>query len=149
MNVAELQRAPRTHRLTALFLSWLALVVLVPASRSTQAADNPIVLENQQPGSNGWMWSKIGDDVTKQIKGYASATSVNQNENITFYVSVNPAQTYTIDFYRFGWYAGRGGRLRLHVGPLGGVQQPPCDSDPTTGRIACRCAPTATLAGPR
>src|SRR5213596_152078 len=53
--------------------------------------DNPIVVENQQPGSNGWMWTKVGDDVNQQIKGYASANSVNQNENLTFYVSVNPA----------------------------------------------------------
>src|SRR5213594_5118420 len=82
----------------------------VPAS-STLAVDNPIVLENQQPGDGGWMWSRLGDDVTQQIKGYASATNINQNESITFYVTVNPAQTYTIDFYRMGWYAGLGGRL--------------------------------------
>src|SRR5213594_1932658 len=119
----------------------------VPAS-STLAVDNPIVLENQQPGDGGWMWSRLGDDVTQQIKGYASATNINQNESITFYVTVNPAQTYTIDFYRMGWYAGLGGRLRLHAGPLGGVPQPPCDTDPTTGLIACNWAPNYTLTIP-
>src|SRR3989442_154222 len=132
-----------------------ALLCLFPAAAtapvsSPLAADNPIVLENQQPGSNGWYWFPLqwGDDATGQIKGYASATSVNQNESITFYVSVNPAQTYTIDFYRIGWYAGLGGRLRLHVGPLGGVQQSPCDSDPTTGLSACNWAPNYTLTVP-
>src|SRR5438445_3802236 len=132
-----------------------ALLCLFPAAAtapvsSPLAADNPIVLENQKPGSNGWYWFPLqwGDDATGQIKGYASAVSVNQNESITFYVSVNPAQTYTIDFYRIGWYAGLGGRLRLHVGPLGGVQQPPCDSDPTTGLIACNWAPNYTLTVP-
>ena len=95
---------------TALLFAWTASA----PSSSPLAADNPIVLENQQPGSNGWYWFplKWGDDATGQIKGYASAVSVNQNESITFYVSVNPAQTYTIDFYRMGWYAGLGGRLR-------------------------------------
>src|SRR5438105_15105802 len=136
MNVAQSQRAPHTYRLAGLLLGVLALVMVVPTSTSTQAPDNPIVLEKQQPGSNAWMWTKVGDDVNQQIKGYASATSVNQNENITFYVSVNPAQTYTIDFYRFGWYGGLGGRLRLHVGPVDGVQQPPCPVDASTGLIA-------------
>src|SRR3989454_699485 len=130
-------------------LSLFAWAASTPAS-SPPAADNPIVLENQHRGSNGWYWFplKWGDDATGQIKGYASAVSVNQNESITFYVSVNPAQTYTIDFYRIGWYAGLGGRLRLHVGPLGGVQQPPCDSDPTTGLIVCNWAPNYTLTVP-
>src|SRR2546428_958950 len=130
--------------------SLLSLFAWAAPASSPLAADNPIVLENQQPGSNGWIWYSLkeGDDATGQIKGYASAVSVNQNESITFYVSVNPAQTYTIDFYRIGWYAGLGGRLRLHVGPLGGVQQSPCDSDPTTGLIACHWAPNYTLTVP-
>src|SRR5437667_385861 len=64
---------------------------------------SPIVLENQQPGSMGWsMWpaGKPADDAGKQIKGYASATSVNLGESITFYVTVHPAQQYTMDVYR-------------------------------------------------
>jgi hypothetical protein len=109
---------------------------------------NPIVLENQQPGSGDWFWTKMGDDGTGQIKGYASATSVRQNQNLTFYVTVNPIQTYAIDFFRMGWYAGLGARLRLHVGPLAGVQQRPCDSDPNTGQITCNWAPSYTLTVP-
>src|SRR6058998_1841674 len=128
-------------------LCLFAWVATAPAS-SPLAADNPIVLENQQPGSSSWYWSLRADDVNGQIKGYASATNINQNESITFYVTVNPAQTYTIDFYRMGWYAGLGGRLRLHAGPLGGVPQPPCDTDPTTGLIACNWAPNYTLTIP-
>src|SRR5438093_3928240 len=128
-------------------LCLFAWVATAPAS-SPLAADNPIVLENQQPGSSSWYWSLRADDVNGQIKGYASATSINQNESITFYVTVNPAQTYTIDFYRMGWYAGLGGRLRLHAGPLGGVPQPPCDTDPTTGLIVCNWASSYTLTIP-
>src|SRR5437016_5554839 len=53
---------------------------------------SPVVLENQQPGSGNWqMWLHNippADDVNQQIKGYASATSVNKGESITFYVTV-------------------------------------------------------------
>src|SRR5262245_45018828 len=99
------------------------------APDSAVAQSNPIVVENQQPGTGAWWWSKLADDVNKQIKGYASATSFSQNCAITFNVTVNPPQTYTIDFYRIGWYAGLGGRFRLSVGPLSGTSQPACPVD--------------------
>src|SRR5258706_10603723 len=127
MNQSEPRRVLlQSHKLAAL-LSLLLIIALTPAS--PLAVDNPIVLENQQPGSSTWMWSKLADDTAQQIKGYASATSVNQSQDITFYVTVNPAQNYTIDFYRFGWYASTGARLRLHVGPLSGFQQAACPAD--------------------
>ena len=161
MMLAERQRARCRRRMMGIVLIGLLVVTLPPvktmpaahdadvaSATMRPAADNPIVLENQQPGSGDWFWTKMGDDATGQIKGYASATSVKQNENITFHVTVNPAQTYTIDFYRMGWYGGLGARLRLHVGPLAGVQQPPCDSDATTGLIACNWAPSYTLTVP-
>ncbi|HXD73826.1 MAG TPA: N,N-dimethylformamidase beta subunit family domain-containing protein, partial [Vicinamibacterales bacterium] len=124
----------------------LLIVALTPAR--PLAVDNPIVVENQQPGSSAWQWSKLADDVNQQIKGYASLTSVNQNENITFNVSVNPAQNYTIDFYRFGYYQGLGARLRLHVGPIAGIQQPACPTDATTGKIECNWSPGYVLTVP-
>ena len=125
----------------------------VPRAASAAGArqapvDNPIVVENQQPGSDAWMWTRLADDTQKQIKGFASATSVRQNETIRFHVTVAPAQTYTIDFYRLGWYGGLGGRLRLRAGPLAGVQQPPCDSDPNTGLIVCNWSASYTLTVP-
>src|SRR5438309_9446398 len=92
----------------------LSLFAGVAPASSQLAADNPIVLENQQHGSSGCFWSKAGDDATGQIKGYASATSVNQGESITFYVTVTPAQRYTTDYHRIGWYAGRGAHRGLH-----------------------------------
>src|SRR5439155_8943465 len=100
-------------------------------------ADNPVVTENQQAGSAGWNLTRTADDVNGQIKGYASLTSVLQGSTINFSISVNPAQTYTIDVYRIGYYGGLGGRLRLHDGPLNGTTQPACVPDSTTGLIAC------------
>jgi hypothetical protein len=134
------------------FVTFLLIVgICLAASGGTRptpapAADgNPIVVENQQPGTSQWQISRVGSDAVGQIKGYASATSVNKGEDITFYVSVNPAQTYTVDLYRIGWYQGLGGRLMQHIGPLQGVQQASCPTDATTGLIECNWAPSYTL----
>ncbi|TMF72427.1 MAG: hypothetical protein E6I18_17025, partial [Chloroflexi bacterium] len=129
-------------------VSMLASTMAAAPRPSLAASDpnNPIVVENQQQGTFNWqVGGLVADDVNNQIKGYASATSVQQGQSITFRVSVNPAQQYTIGFYRIGWYQGLGGRLRLSVGPLDGVQQPPCPVDPTTGVIACSWASSYTL----
>jgi hypothetical protein len=58
---------------------------------------------------------------------------------------VNPAQTYTIDVYRMGWYGGLGGRLMQHIGPLNGVQETRCPVDATTGLIECNWSVGYTL----
>jgi hypothetical protein len=115
-----------------------------------QAAANPIVTENQQPGSSGWVHGDgaLATDGPGQIKGYASTTSVSQNSSITFYVSVSPAQTYVMDFYRIGWYAGSGGRFRLHVAQALSGTQAPCPMDPSTGLRACNWQPSYTLTVP-
>jgi len=123
------------------------------AAAVTVAVSNlsPVALENQQPGADNWgMWfgGMPADDVGKQIKGYASATSVNKGGSITFYVSVATAQTYTIDVYRMGYYQGHGGRLLQSVGPLAGQPQPPCPADVNTGMIECNWAAGYTLAVP-
>src|SRR6266571_4849 len=132
--------------LKGLCLSAAVGIGLSPAPAAAQS--NPIVIENQQPGTSQWQipFGSAATDAVGQIKGYASATSVNKGENITFYVSTNPAQTYTSDVYRMGWYQGLGARLMQHIGPLGGVQQPPCPTDATTGMIECSWAPAYTLA---
>jgi len=129
--------------LIAVVLGAAAAVAPPPAA----AADNPIVVENLQPGTGDWQipWGTAADDTTKQIKGYASAVSVNKGGNITFYVSVNTPQTYTIDVYRIGWYQGLGGRLMAHAGPLSGIKQATCPTDATTGLIECRWTPSYTL----
>src|SRR5687768_3026840 len=130
----------------------LVLGVLVSGALSaddrTHAADNPIVVENQQAGSTGWLASRLADDADGQTKGYASTARGRQAESLTFHVTVDPVQTYTLDIYRIGWYAGTGGRRRLHLGRRDGVGQPPCDSDSTTGRSACNWAPSHTFTVP-
>jgi hypothetical protein len=126
-------------------LSALWLTTLLPLLAAAQS--NPIVLENQNPGSSAWNieWGSAGDDVTGQIKGYASATSVNKGGSINLHVSVNPAQTYTIDVFRMGWYQGLGARHLQHIGPLNGIKQNKCAPQPTTGLIECGWAASYTL----
>lgn len=141
------------RRLTVLFL--LALAVGIGSAESplstpaAAAVGNPIVGENQLPGTDRWELGHSGfqraDDTSQQIKGYASATSVNAGSAITFHVTVNPAQTFSIDVYRLGWYGGMGGRLMQHVAPLDGVQQPACPVDSTTGVIECGWSASYTL----
>src|SRR6059058_1010704 len=134
-------------RRVGILLYLMSVTGLLVSSAHGQAS-NAIVIENQQPGTTQWRanFGSTASDAGGQIKGYASATSVNKGENITFYVSVNPAQTYTIDVYRMGWYQGLGGRLMQHVGPLSGAQQPTCPTDATTGMIECHWTPAYTLA---
>jgi hypothetical protein len=144
-------RMPRQRRRLlagAFLLGVLATARPLPVI-PVQAASNPIVTENQLTGSSAWQFSgPVSDDATGQVQGYASATSVGQTQSIIFYVSVNPVQTYSIDFYRIGWYSGAGGRLRLHVGPQNGVRQPGCPRDATTGMVACNWSASYTLTVP-
>jgi hypothetical protein len=109
---------------------------------------NRIELENQRPGADAWdirATGKFGDDLTGQVKGYATACSVNHGGSIDIKVSVTPAQDLTIDVYRIGYYGGAGGRLVLSSGSLRGLDQPLRDVDLDTGLIDCGWATAWTL----
>jgi len=119
---------------------------------SCNSTGNAIVIENQQAGSSDWQMNRknywVSDDIKGQIKGYASSTSVNKGGQIDFHVTVNPAQKFTIDVYRMGWYNGQGGRLLQNIGPLDGITQPKPTPDPTTGLIDCNWPSSYTLTVP-
>src|SRR2546430_6808120 len=116
------------------------------AAQPAAAADNPVVTENQQPGTSAWQLARTADDINGQVKGYADTTSVLKGGSFNLYVSVNPAQTFTVDVYRIGYYGGLGGRLLLHAGPIDGTTQSACVPDATTGMIACGWTPSYTMA---
>lgn len=150
------------RRIGRRFLTLLGFVLLAtcilpassflrPGTASALATANPIVLENQQPGTTAWRIGtgsyRLADDANGQIKGYASATSVNKGGSVNFDVSVNPAQQYSIDVYRLGCYPDAsgtclGGRFMAHLGPLDGVKQPDCSLDGpeggNTGLLQCQ-----------
>src|SRR3989442_5474172 len=104
---------------------------------SAAAADNPIVTENQQPGTSAWQLAHTADDVNGQVKGYADTTSVLQGGSFNLSVSVNPAQTFTVDVYRIGWYGGLGGRVCFPPGPLTRAPPPALPAPSAPGTIAC------------
>ena len=131
-------------------------IALIPPVKPVVHQPNPIVMENRQPGSDAWQLGRAGyrfsDDAGGQIKGYASATSVNKGESISFQISANPAQNFTADIYRMGWYGGLGARLMARVGPLAAPTQRTCTPDKNTGIVDCAWSPpsitTSRPAGP-
>lgn len=141
-----------------LLASCLLASVLVQSGPSqhkqavAQGISNPIVAENLNTGSDNWKLYLNGhpasDDINRQIQGYPSATSANKGESIAFHMTVSPAQTYTLDIFRLGYYGGLGGRLMAHVGPLDGIAQPDCPLDTTTGLVECAWTPGYTLTIP-
>ena len=118
---------------SAIFILLYALSVLCV---SALAQSNPIIQENSLPGTTQWQLSNPANDTDLQIKGYASATSVNQGESIDFHVAVNPVQNFRIDIYRLGWYDGDGGRLVKSISSVTGETQPDLDIDADTGLIS-------------
>src|SRR5437868_2562292 len=129
------RRVPVRWPAVGLLVMFVASVLVgAPLARGA-TGDNPVVTENNLPGSTGWRipapGNLVANDADRQIKGYASATSVNKGETIGFNVSVNPAQSFTVDVYRLGWYGGTGGRLMRSIGPVSGATQPGCPMDAT------------------
>ncbi|MDQ6672950.1 MAG: Ig domain-containing protein group 1 domain-containing protein, partial [Chloroflexota bacterium] len=145
-----------SRRLVPLLVGGAVLALVASTVAGTPGAfgaTNPIITENLKAGTDAWEIPNDGyqlaDDTSNQIKGYASATSVNKGASLTFYVTVSPAQTFTIDVYRMGWYGGLGGRLVRHVGPVLGVTQPACPVvDAATSLMACNWAASYNLAVP-
>jgi hypothetical protein len=128
---------PKRKRTMLSYYSRTFKLAIILAAVQTAYSANPIQLENQKPGTLAWqigLYPYVNSNDTDQwIRGYASATSINRGEKITFNVTVNPyswksgAVPYYIDVYRVGWYGGSGGRLMKHLGPFTGVQQPGVD----------------------
>lgn len=112
------------------------------------AQSNEIVLENSNSGTTAWGLSNPADDSNLQIKGYASATSVNRGETMTFFVTTAPAQAFTIEIYRMGWYGGNGGRLMTQVSDLSGTTQNIPPVDPSTGLLELNWSPNHALTIP-
>jgi len=79
------------------------------------------------------------------VVAYTSTPSVNKGSSIAFKISVNPAQTYTIDIYRMGWYGGAGGTWVTNVPIRSGIKQAACPMNATTGLTECGWSNSYTL----
>src|SRR6516162_7695602 len=66
---------------------------------------NPIVAENQLPGTPQSVWAIQGTgDPT--IQGFADNISVNLGQTVNFKIDDTAAAPYQIDIYRMGYYQG-------------------------------------------
>lgn len=126
-----------------------SLVGLTLASQSglasTAQANNPILLENNKPGTYDWElsdWS--GHNV---IEGYANKTSVPRGSTISFYVNTT-ASRYTIEIFRLGWYNGAGGRRMTSAVSRKGIRQTIPAPAAGTGLIECRWTNPYTITIP-
>jgi hypothetical protein len=119
-----------------------AAACLAAGSRlpAAEAAENPIVVENRNPGTTDWLLSKlepahgIGEDDPWQrrgaIEGFCSHPSLRAGGKLRVYVSTNPASKFSADIYRMGYYGGAGGRHMCSLGSFNGIVQPtPPDED--------------------
>lgn len=110
----------------------------------TARGDNPISTENAQPGTTEWMLTSPATQ--REIEGYASSTSVAPGGAIDLFVNT-AAVAYTIEIYRLGWYAGKGGRLMVPaIERPGRVQVDPTPD--TDGLVECDWADPYALTIP-
>ena len=124
-----------------------------PPARTPGQADgwpSPTTLENHRLGVPGFTLTGprfAGDHrhSTGQIEAYAAATSVEPGQGLAFHVSLAPAQTYRVEVFRIGHYAGAGARSMTLSPWLDGTTQPPPERDQATGALVCRWRPDWTL----
>lgn len=104
------------------------------ATVGNRSSSNPIVEENMKTGDPSW---KLANAATNhEIEGFASATSANRGETISFFVNT-PDSAYTLAIYRMGWYGGVGARLVSPAVTLGGIQQPLPTPAANTNLVEC------------
>src|SRR5579885_819337 len=123
----------RWLKAVVLFLTPGILITILWSARAQQA-NNPVEIENALPGTSAWQGSNWA--ANHEIEGYASRTSVNRGEPISFFVSTTDP-SYTLEIFRMGWYGGLGARRMTDPVTLPGVQQTVPAPDPTTGLVDC------------
>jgi len=118
------------------------------------AGSDPTLIrrENKKQGSRDWQLTRVRLDKRgglrcPPVEGYCSKQSVSAGESIDIMVSTDPAQKFSIEIFRTGYYGGRGARLMTTLGPFNGTAQP----IPEVGekRIReCKWEPSTTLTIP-
>jgi methionine-rich copper-binding protein CopC len=120
----------------AAFVLAATLLVLSPAAPAQAACANPIVCENEQPGTPQSTWDVSNPSTS--IQGFSDPFSVNIGNSINFKIS-SPATSYAIDIYRMGYYGGDGARKITSLTPNISVSQnqPACSTNTVTGLVDC------------
>ena len=110
--------------------------------QGTSPGANPIVVENQQPGTTDWRIANIA--AAQGIEGYADHTSAAQGDTVTLYVSTN-AFHFSVQAYRMGYYGGLGGRLIWKSAQVRGGTQAPAVTDNATHMVSAPWRPSLTM----
>ena len=112
------------------------LLVLGPAAPARAACANPVVCENQLPGTPQSTWDV--SDYSTSIQGFSDPFSVNVGNAINFKIE-SPATSYAIDIYRMGYYGGDGARKIISITPNISVSQnqPVCSTNTVSGLVDC------------
>src|SRR5438132_9225884 len=76
----------------------------------TVPTGNPIVAENQLPGTPQSTWGVTGGGDTS-IQGFTTDISVDHGQTVSFKINDSANKPYHIDIYRMGYYQGNGARL--------------------------------------
>lgn len=97
-------------------------------------ATNAIVAENARPGTSDWHLARPA--LAREIEGYAGACSIDRGEAIALYVHTH-ASAFTLEVFRFGWYAGDGARRVAGPIELPGTPQPMPAMDHDSGLVDC------------
>ena len=99
---------------------------------------NPIVLENEKPGTPESVWQiNPGQDSTT-LQGYTTNISTNLGGTVNFKIdNLTGNPNYQINIYRLGYYGGDGARLvdTIQHQSSAAVVQPNPITDPTTGLV--------------
>ena len=121
----------------ALVAGMVAVPGVARADTNCAIAANPVLCENQLPGTPESVWdiSGVGDPT---IQGFATDISVNVGSQIQFKIKTD-ARAYTIKIYRLGWYGGDGAREVAQINPSASLPQtqPACVTSAATEIYDC------------
>ena len=109
------------------------IVVWVGLGISSALAANPIVTENQLPGTPQSQWD-LANTGSTTLQGFATDISVNHGSTINFKIQ-SATSNWRIDIYRLGYYQGNGARLITTISKSGAASQQTPIVDSTTGLV--------------
>jgi hypothetical protein len=99
---------------------------------------NPIVLENEKPGTPQDVWQVDPGEDSTTIVGFTTEISTNIGGTVNFKIdNLTGNANYQINIYRLGYYGGDGATLAATVthNATSAVVQPPAIVDPATGEV--------------
>lgn len=114
----------------------LALCSFFLSNAQGGLSENPIVAENELPGTPFSEWS-VPNFRDNRIAGFGTKMSLNSGETVRFKINVQGGANFTLKIYRVGYYGGHGARLMCDLGTLAGTAQAAGISDPVTGLLDC------------